>query len=252
MKVLAVVNNKGGVGKTTSAQNIGAGLAKFASAKVLLIDLDPQANLTRSFGIVHENLKNISSSFILGESSFADSVQNVGSIDILPSSTILTTKEDAIKAAPTFPFNLKLALEKQKPKYDYVIIDCPPAMSALTRIALAACSHYYVPLQAEFLSYEGLRNFLTFTNDLKQICPDIKLGGVFATRYNPKIKKKISVDIITNAQEQLGGDFMKTYIRDNVSVSEAQAMGKDIFDYAPQSKGAIDYYNLVKEILQKT
>lgn len=251
MKIISIVNNKGGVGKTTSAQSIAAGLAKFANARVLVIDLDAQASLTKSFGIVHSGLKKDSGSFITGEFAFEDIVQRVGEVDILPGSAEMSHKEDTIKSAPIFPFNLKIALEKVKDKYDFVIIDCPPALNGNTRMALVSCHQYYVPLQAEFLSYEGLRNFLVYSAEIKKISPTTNLGGVFATRYNPKIRKKISHELISATKEQLGDVFMNSYIRDNIALSEAQASGTNIFDYAPNSNGAEDYYKLTKEILER-
>ncbi|MFN8353863.1 MAG: ParA family protein [Spirosomataceae bacterium] len=251
MKIITIVNNKGGVGKTTSAQNIAAGLALFGNSKVLAIDLDAQASLTKSCGIQHESIQYNSGAFILGEKPFGDIVKKSNNFDILPASADLATKEDTIKSAPIFPFNLKIALEKIKGSYDFVIIDCPPALSGMTRIALVACDAYFVPLQAEFLSYEGLRNFLQYASEIKQISPNSTLGGVFATRYNPRIRKKISNALIEAAKSQLNGNFMGTYIRDNIALSEAQSQGIAIFDYAPDSNGAMDYYNLTKEILEK-
>ena len=251
MKIISIVNNKGGVGKTTSSQNIAAALHRFAKQKVLLIDLDSQASLTKCFGIMDSSNKKNCGNFILGDTPFQDVVVSVAGVDVLPSSPFLNSMEDSMKSAAVFPFNLKIALEKIKDQYDYVIIDCPPTLSSLTRIALISCNYYYVPLQAEYLSYEGLRNFLFYSNELRQISPNTTLGGVFATRYNPNIKKKLSNDLIEATRKQLGDMFMNTYIRDNISLSEAQARGTDIFDYAPDSNGAVDYYSLTKEILNK-
>jgi chromosome partitioning protein len=251
MKIISIVNNKGGVGKTTSSQNIGAALAKFAKARVLFIDLDSQASLTRCFGISEAEVgKNQVGSFLTGEASFENIIRAVGPGFLLPSSADLNAKEDTMKSSPIFPFNLKIMLEKYKDQFDYIIIDCPPTLSSFTRMALIACDFYMVPLQAEFLSYEGLRNFLVYSNEIRQISPTTALGGVFATRYNPNIKKKLSNDIIEATKEQLKDKFMKTNIRDNVSLSEAQARGLDVFAYAPESNGAVDYYNLTKEILK--
>lgn len=248
MKTIAIVNNKGGVGKTTSTQNIGAALSK-AGKKVLLIDLDAQASLSKSFGLNADNPCKGSAAFILGENPPEDCIVFLTeTLAIMPTKNELLSKEETIKSSPVFPFNLKLALEKLQAAFDYVLIDCPPALSGLTKIALVSCDFYFVPLQAEFLSYEGLRNFLQFSNEISLISPKVQLGGVFATRYNPKIRKRLSQDLINNAMQQLGEKFLQTYIRDNIALSEAQAMGEHIFDYAPKSNGASDYEQLTREI----
>lgn len=249
--VISFVNNKGGVGKTTSAQNIGAALHRFAEARVLFIDLDGQASLTRCFGIQESQVgSNNAGTFIARDDVPIEAIIKKTAVgDLLPSSAELNNKEDYIKASPVFPFNLKLRLEKYKSQYDFVIIDCPPTLSAMTRIALVACDMYLVPLQAEFLSYEGLRNFLNYSKEIQLISPQTQLGGVFATRYNPRINKKLSNDLIEATKQQLGDKFFASYIRDNISVSEAQASGTDIFNYAPDSNGAKDYYKLTRELL---
>ncbi len=252
MKVITLINNKGGVGKTTSSQNIGAGLAHFGENKILMIDLDSQANLTRCFGIRQEDIKEDIGNFIMGESSFEEIVIEVSNnLFLLPSSPNLIAKEDSIKTSPTYPFNFKIALSKIPQDFDFVIVDCPPALSGLTRIAIVGCDAYFVPLQAEFLSYEGLRNLLDFAEQMKQISPDINLGGIFATRYNPNVKKRIANDLMEATKESLGNSLMKTYIRENIALSECQANGQDIFDYNEESNGAKDYYELIKEIISK-
>lgn len=252
MKVITIINNKGGVGKTTSTQNIGAGLSRFGDNRVLMIDLDSQANLTKTFGLKQENIKEDVGSFILGTTPLENVVKKISDkLSILPSSSSLVAKEDNIKASATFPFNLKIALSKIEDQFDFIIIDCPPALSGLTRIAIVSCDYYFVPLQAEFLSYEGLRNLLDFANDVKQISPNINLGGVFATRYNPNVKKRISNDLIKATKASLGDVLLETYIRENVALSECQASGTDIFEYNENSNGAEDYYKLIKEIITK-
>ena len=256
MGTIAIVNNKGGVGKTTTAQNVGAAIATFTAGnkKVLLIDLDPQGSLTKSFGIKLPSNAPTSGTLILGKVTLAQATitYNESNIDILPASRSLLADEKLIEASGSFPFNLKNTLEADKKQYDYVVIDCPPALSALTKIALIACDRYYIPLQAEYLSYEGLVEFIHYANEVAQLNASIGIGGVFATRFNPKANKKFSKSLIEDASRQLGGKFLDSYIRENGDLYKAQAQGQHIFDYNATSNGAIDYYNLTKEIITKS
>ncbi|MES2389289.1 MAG: ParA family protein [Bacteroidota bacterium] len=252
MRVFTVVNNKGGVGKTTTVQNLGAALAK-KGARVLLIDLDAQASLTRSFGIRTQPAQPNSGDFLMAKSGLAEVVLNVAErISLVPAGSNLIAQEDSIKNSNVYPANLRFALQDSgaASSFDYVIADCPPALSALTRVALNACDLYFVPLQAEYLSYEGLKNFLGFSREIHRMA-GCDLGGVFATRYNPRVRKNLSNDLISEATEQLGDYFLKTYIRDNIALSEAQAMNRSIFDYSPGSNGAKDYMALCDEILNR-
>ncbi|CAH0995658.1 Sporulation initiation inhibitor protein Soj [Emticicia aquatica] len=252
MKTLSFVNNKGGVGKTTSAQNVGTALHRFANSRVLFVDLDAQASLTRCFGYSNLDFFNADSgSFILKDKTFEEVVISTEVGDLLPASMGFLATEERIKSSPIFPFNLKFALNKIKHLYDFIVIDCPPSLSTAARIALVASDLYFVPLQAEFLSYEGLRNFLTFASQLSMICPDLELGGVFATRYNPNLRRRLSIDLIKSTKKQLNEQFLDTYIRENVAIPEAQAHAMDIFSYDPDSNGAIDYYKLTREMINK-
>jgi chromosome partitioning protein len=253
MNILAIANNKGGVGKTTSTQNIGAAIGTFTNRKVLLIDLDPQANLSKSFGIYLPLGQSHIGSFLLGKRTIQESVITYkgSNIDILPASIELVEEEDTLRRDVRFPFNLIKALEKNEAKkiYDFVVIDCPPALSTFTKIALVACDRYYVPLQAEFFSYEGLREFVNYARKISAINERIQLGGVFASRFNPNTKNKFNKDLVEAVKNQLKEKFLETYIRENVSLSKAQAKGQHIFEYDKDSHGAKDYYNLTKEII---
>ncbi|MCP3659681.1 MAG: ParA family protein [Bacteroidetes bacterium] len=250
MFIFTVINNKGGVGKTTSAQNLGGALSKYSKAKTLIIDLDPQSSLTKGFRI-SENERQVGD-FLLNKVDIESiKFKYDDYLDILPSSFDLLNQEQMIANSPAFPFNLKSNLSKIKDAYNFVIIDCPPALSSLTRIALMACDFYLIPTQAEYFSYEGLRSLINFTNQLSAVNPSMKLGGVFATRFNPNIKKRFSQEIITSIKEQLKDKFLKTYIRENIALTESQAKGKHIFDYNDSSNGAKDYHSLAKELLAK-
>jgi chromosome partitioning protein len=254
MNILTIINNKGGVGKTTAAQNIGAAIGTFTDRKTLVIDLDAQGSLTKSYGIDLQVYQPTIANFLLGEATLAQTAitYKQSNIDVLPASSSLIQLQDKIKSNPQFPFTLIRALEKdQSKRYDCVVIDCPPSTSALTDIALIACQRYYVPLQPEYFSYEGLREFVNYANQIASINPNIKLGGVFANRYNPNTKNNFSREIVSIVEGQLRDSFLKTYVRQDVKIPKSQALGKHIFDYDRECHGALDYYDLAKEIVAK-
>src|SRR6187431_2178277 len=169
MKVGVFINNKGGVGKTTSSQNVAAALSKYCDSRVLVIDLDPQGSLTTCFGIEKSTLKKLSSDFLLG-SSLKECAIDVNGVSIIPSNKHLSDKIDTIKGSSHYPFNLKKALQRVQNDFDVVIIDCQPNLKeGLTKLALIACTHYFVPLEAKFLSYEGLADLLEYTNEVQEI-----------------------------------------------------------------------------------
>ena len=255
MGTIAIINNKGGVGKTTTAQNIGAAIATFTAGNkgVLLIDLDPQGSLTKAFGIDLPKDAPTVGSFILRQATLEQTAitYNASNIDILPAARRLFDDEDAIKTSSSFPFNLKKSLKDSIKQYDYVVIDCPPSLSVFTEIALIACDRYYIPLQAEYLSYEGLVEFIHYANEVSRLNSAIGIGGVFATRLNPKANKKFSRELIEYARHQLGDRFLESYIRENSDLYKAQAQGQHIFDYNARSNGALDYHQLTREIITK-
>ena len=154
MRVITILNNKGVVGKTTTVQNIAAALSRFTEGeqKVLAIDLDPQGSLTKSFGIRLQGNAWTSGSFVLRRVSLEQATipYKKSNIDILPAFGSLLNDEEAIRSDACFPFNLQQALAQDKKQYDFIVIDCPPALSSLTQIAFIACDRYYIPLQAEF------------------------------------------------------------------------------------------------------
>ena len=250
MYILAIANNKGGVGKTTAAQNIGAAIENFSDKKTLMVDLDPQGNLSNSFGVHLEPEDFHVGHFLLGKVSLKDIVKTYKQtkIDILPASMDLIKQEDNLKNFSAYPFTLKRLLAENKSCYDFVVIDCPPALGTLTTLGLVACNLYYIPIQPEYFSYQGLKNFIHYVKEIHAINPSIKLGGVFANRFNPYSKKNYSKNIIEAVKDQLQAKFLKNYIRENITITEAQAKGEHIFDYDIKSNAAKDYYALTREI----
>ena len=263
MKVITIFNNKGGVGKTTSTQNIGAALALFADQRVLVIDLDQQANLTMGFGIDPREVANNSANFILGEASLEETRIKCrdSTLDILPASPSLRKQRESIELkAKGYPTNLRKALAKISDQYDFIVIDCPPTLSSISDIALVACSQYYIPLQPQYYSYEGLRNLAEYVDELRHSAlvqekvPGLKieLGGVFAVGFNPKANLNVNKEIVDSVKEQLGTKMLSTYIRNSVALTEAQIKGLNIFDYEREykrgRKAAEDYHTLAVEI----
>ncbi|MDQ1090453.1 ParA family protein [Siphonobacter sp. SORGH_AS_1065] len=251
MITIAVANNKGGVGKTTTAQNLAAALGRYFKKRVLICDLDPQANLTSGAGIKSGVVLDCGD-FILGDD-FDKIVKKEVSenVDLLPASGFLVNKEGAIKQLGNFPFTFRIKLKKISDFYDYVIIDCPPAIGDLTRLALCASDRYLIPLEAEAYAYEGLAKFVQFADEIKEVNSFLKNGWVLATRFNPKSNRNLSKQIIDKTHEQLGEMVLSTYIRDNSALSAAQLMGKDIFVFEEKANGAADYKALASEVLEK-
>lgn len=249
MKVIALANNKGGVAKTTSAHNIAAALER-ASYRVLIMDLDAQESLTRCLGIETELIQKNVGHFILGKASLEDCAMAKGKLVVLPADKSLLGTEYAIRASPKYPQNLKISLKPYHQDFDFVILDCPPSLSVFTHIALVACDFYLVPLQVEFLSYEGLREFLSYAAEIEELY-HCRLAGVFATRYNPKQRDTHGKSVVKNTAAQLEDDFLETFIRNNNALSKAQLARKSIFDYDAESNGAQDYQKLTEEILKR-
>ncbi|RYX87262.1 ParA family protein [bacterium] len=237
MKTIAILNHKGGTGKTTSALNIGAGLARLKK-KTLLIDLDPQTNLTEGLGVrdpkvsVYNSLRDGIDLPIQVISEY---------LDLVPSSLDLVGAELELVSQMARESILKKLLNKVKEQYDYIIIDCPPALGMLTINALVPSDTVLIPLEAEFYSYRGIDRMVNIISEV--------IGGVFITKCNPK--RLLTEHITESVKKHFGNKLLDTKIRVNVALAEAPVHGQDIFTYAPNSNGAADYENLVKEILTK-
>lgn len=251
MKKLCFISDKGGVGKTTSVQNI-AGYLATEGFKILLIDLDPQrGNLSRTFGIQHEDIVSNSGDLILEMATFDNVVMKSELIDLIPSTKRNKDNEILLAGRNMYHTKLKKVLKQVEDQYDYCLIDCPPALSAFTTSALYASDFYFVPLQAKFLSYEGLASILDHAREIEEGCGvEIKLGGVFATQYNPAKRVTMDHEVIQSVEKQIGNYYFKEcFIRENNALNEAQANGKNIFEYSPNSNGATDYARLSRKIL---
>lgn len=245
MKKIVIANHKGGVGKTTSSINISAGLAK-KGKNVLIIDTDPQSNLTESFGIF-DPVKDLYLSFSKGEPLPIINVKN--NLSIVPNSLNFSGIELEIAGRMPREIILKDLMAGLDKTYDYCIIDCPPSLGLITLNALVAADEVYIPMEAEFLAYRGIDSIVGIINLVKKhFNPGLMIKGVFFTKYNEQ--RVLTKEIKNQIKGYFGDNLMKTAIRVNVALAEAQSSGKDIFEYDPNSNGAKDYMSLVNEIIK--
>ncbi len=246
MQTISIMNHKGGTGKTTSSINIGAGLAK-KGFKVLLMDMDSQANLTEGLGkgdpelSVYDSIRENKKLPILNVSE---------NLDLVPSSIDLLGAEMEIVSKIGREQILNKLLNPIRPNYDYVIIDCPPSVGLLTINAMVASDTILLPLQGEYFAYKGVDRLLGIVQEVRENLNDkLEIGGVFITQINTQ--RVLTKTIIEKLTEDLQDKVFDTKIRINVALAEAQLQGESIFDYAPDSNGAKDYEMLVDEILSK-
>jgi chromosome partitioning protein len=242
-KIISLINHKGGVGKTTTTLNLGAALAGLGQ-QVLLVDNDPQANLTQAFKV-----KNPSQTIY-------DAVVNQAKIEplalkknlaIIPCDLQFSKAEFELQSDQVNGyFRLKDTLENIV-GYDYILIDCPPSLGILTMNAMIASQSILIVVESEYFSLSGLQNIIDLVNTVKKrLNPSIKIEGLLLTKLNNTVFKK---NIAETVRQAYSGKVFNTYIRQNVALSESPAMGKDIFEHNPDSAGAQDYLDLAKEIL---
>ena len=245
MKTIALINQKGGTGKTTTAINLGSALAA-KGKKVLLVDFDPQANLTYSFGIHPE--KGSITEFLQGKQPLETLLSNKESLAILPSSSTLADFEVSIVNKIGRENILKERLSKVR-GFDYILVDCPPSLSILTVNALNATDEVLIPVQMEILSLQGLAQLIGTIREVKQILnKKLKVRGIVASMYDSrrKLSREVMEEIERNVKERL----FRTVIRECVKIAEAPSFAKSVLAYAPSSNGAKDYTKLAREFLK--
>jgi chromosome partitioning protein len=246
-KVISISNHKGGVGKTTSAINIGAGL-NLLKKKVLLIDLDPQANLSQSLGLINQPI-NIYGA-LRGEYKLQP-IEILKGLDVIPSTLDLSGAEVELSSEAGREYILKELIEPLRASYDFIIIDSPPSLGLLTINSFTASDEILIPLQAQYLALQGLAKLVEVVDKIKaRLNKGLKVGGVFITQYDSR--KVLNRDVVKTIQAHFKDEVFNTKIRDNIALAEAPSQGVDIFRYNPKSKGAEDYYNLSKEILKRS
>ncbi len=245
--VIAMSNHKGGVAKTTSAVNIGAGLGNLGQ-KVLLIDIDPQANLTQSLGIQQPHPTIYEA--INGSIEKLPIIEVTPSLFVVPSSLDLSGAELELSSEAGREYLLQEKIEPILDRFDYVIIDCPPSLGLLTINALTAAHQVFIPLQAEFLATQGLAKLMEVIEKIKKrLNKKLEIGGVFLTRYDKR--KILNRDVAESVQDFFAAKVFNTKIRENVALAEAPSSGLDVLRYNPKSNGAADYLALCREILKK-
>lgn len=242
-KVIAIVNHKGGVGKTTTTLNLGKALS-LSGKKVLLIDIDPQANLSQSIGI-EEPDENIYTAFFQNGKLPIFEIEN--NFNLVPSSLDLSEAELKLQKEVNGYFKLKKLLNEVKKDYDFILIDCPPSLSILTINSLIASNSVIIVVQAEYLATKGLQTIISLIDELKEnLNPDLKIMGMLVTQIDRTIIRQQIAEQLKNIYSE---KVFETTIRNNVTLTEASAMKQDIFTYNDKCSGAVDYMNLAKEIL---
>jgi chromosome partitioning protein len=246
-RIIAMVNQKGGVGKTTSVVNLGAGLTRLG-LKVLLLDLDAQAHLTYSLGINADELQYTVYDLLTEQAELNQVLIQQHGLSIIPSSIALSAAEIELAAEVGRESLLKNALQNLN-DFDIIFLDCPPNLGLLTLNALVAANEVIVPLQAEFLSIKGLNKLMEMVEKIKKrINPSIKISGIIPTQYDSRLK--LHNEIMENLKAHFPDKVFNTPIRRNVALAEATSFGQPIFNYAPRSYGAQDYMSLCHEMMQ--
>ncbi len=245
--IYTFANHKGGTGKSTSALNIGAGLAA-RNKKVLLIDLDPQTNLSVMLGIFDR--PEITIYEVLSEDiDINNSILTIKrNLNLIPSALDLSALEIEISSKKGREILLKKVISSINKKYDYILIDASPSIGLLTINALVAAEKVFIPVQTEFIALNGLARFVEIIEKVSPLNPKLKIGGIIPTRYDSR--KVLNRSVIDKINEIFPQYILKTIIRENIAVAESIAAAQDIFEYAPKSNGANDYNALVNEILK--
>ena len=250
-RIIAVANQKGGVGKTTTAINLSACLAE-KGQRVLVVDIDPQGNTTSGFGIDKDVLENTIYELILGECGIESCIikEIIDNLDILPSNVNLAGAEIDLIGVDNREYILKDKLGGIAEKYDFVIIDCPPSLTMLTVNAMTTANTVLVPIQCEFYALEGLSQLL-HTIDLvhERLNPDLEMEGVVFTMYDSRTN--LSLQVVENVKDNLNQTIYKTIIPRNVRLAEAPSHGMPINLYDSKSAGAESYRLLADEVMHR-
>lgn len=245
MKTIAFVNQKGGVGKTTTCINVGAGLSR-RGKRVLLVDTDPQGNLTKSAGIQIQDDEPTVYDVLRGKADVNGAIKQRNGYDVLPATIMLSSADIELSNIPGRELLLKESVEGLN--YDYILIDCPPALTVVTVMGLTAADGIIVPVQPHFLALSGIAQLMDTCNVIKRrINPKLTIYGFVMTQWNNRLL--LHSDVLEAINNAFPGKVFDTMISNSIALAEAPSYGQDIFEYKPACKAATQYDSLVNEIM---
>lgn len=249
-KIIAIANQKGGVGKTTTSINLSACLAE-KGKKVLVIDTDPQGNTTSGFGIDKNNLDNTIYELILGECTIKDCIikEVIENVSVLPSNVNLAAAEIELIGVDKKEYILKNEVDYVKDEYDFIMIDCPPSLNMLTINSMTTANSVLVPIQCEYYALEGLSQLIHTVNLVKErLNPELEMEGVVFTMFDSRTN--LSMQVVENVKANLRQRVYKTMIPRNIRLAEAPSYGMPISKYDAKSAGAEAYMQLADELME--